>query len=488
LEVFTHKDPPFSKVEYLFLSPDDAMGDGTGLPNGPSTRPSLVIDKDGNAQAVFLKQAKAADVTMATPPQSLAVDNNGQAEAIFPPASKRRRLNKADYRALIPQEQGQDIRQASRRTVCFSDFPTVIDLPSDDGVSSTPEGFQHGQSSALKNKQPNRPEADITKPLCSILERSAKDIHLRIGQHAESYERTRREDPNDEQQDKRSMPSVPSTNPTQKPRSEPDVVVINDEDSDEETILPELGVSRIQETARSRAPEATDIDTSNDEQQPVKPKKRVSVQFSWLGTPLGPRGERLMLITNAADGVPQQPPPLVLSRQQHIPPGRRLRQPSQQATPPPRPLLAPTVSIKKADACTCLKYLVTIVTMNNEKFIRVDETHLLYATTASHLNSGPDVTIRRNAYRDWDSQREGGRPSILFELYPQGQYAYTPENSRRKNPPLEFRPNLDNSGRVLLTPSGRPLKFSNVIPGQISTEIEGWEMKAICRLDPDICH
>ncbi|KIX93674.1 uncharacterized protein Z520_10580 [Fonsecaea multimorphosa CBS 102226] len=26
------------------------------------------------------------------------------------------------------------------------------------------------------------------------------------------------------------------------------------------------------------------------------------------------------------------------------------------------------------------------------------------------------------------------------------------------------------------------------MPRQVSTEIEGWEMEAICRLDPDICH
>jgi hypothetical protein len=64
------------------------MGDGTGLPDGASTRPSLGIGEVGNARAVSPKQAKAAeDVTMAAPVPSLVVDKNGQAEAIIPPAS-----------------------------------------------------------------------------------------------------------------------------------------------------------------------------------------------------------------------------------------------------------------------------------------------------------------------------------------------------------------------------------------------------------------
>ncbi|KIW75595.1 hypothetical protein Z517_10337 [Fonsecaea pedrosoi CBS 271.37] len=152
------------------------------------------------------------------------------------------------------------------------------------------------------------------------------------------------------------------------------------------------------------------------------------------------------------------------------------------------PVLPPIIWVKRADAYTRLRYAVDVVTVHGEKYIRIDEIHFLCAVNADWLQTGEDVTIRRVQYRHWQAGRRVGRPEILFVLYPLGELAYTPTNNRRKKAPLEFRPQLDNYGRVLLNAFDRPLKFSNVMPGQISTEIEGWEMEAICRLDPDICH
>ncbi|EXJ71876.1 uncharacterized protein A1O5_04377 [Cladophialophora psammophila CBS 110553] len=151
-------------------------------------------------------------------------------------------------------------------------------------------------------------------------------------------------------------------------------------------------------------------------------------------------------------------------------------------------LLPPVIWIKRGDEYTRLRYAVDILTIKGEKYVRVDETHLLFAVNAHWLQTGENVTTRQPPYRHWQAGRRFGRPEILFMLYPLGEWAYTPLNNRRKKAPQEFRPKLDNYGRVLLNAFDRPLKFSNIMPEQVSTEIEGWEMEAICRLDPDICH
>ncbi|EHY56602.1 uncharacterized protein HMPREF1120_04678 [Exophiala dermatitidis NIH/UT8656] len=151
-------------------------------------------------------------------------------------------------------------------------------------------------------------------------------------------------------------------------------------------------------------------------------------------------------------------------------------------------VMPPVVWIMKADHRTRLKFIVDVVNINNEPYIQLDKHHLLRATYAEWLLNGSNETVRQERYRDWTSVRHQGRPSILYELYPIGQYAYTPANGRRKKSPQEYRPFLDPYGRVYLTGENKVLKDSPVIPLQISTEIEGWEMEAICRLDPDICH
>ncbi|KIW96813.1 uncharacterized protein Z519_02204 [Cladophialophora bantiana CBS 173.52] len=158
-----------------------------------------------------------------------------------------------------------------------------------------------------------------------------------------------------------------------------------------------------------------------------------------------------------------------------------------QASPVPL-LLPPVIWIKRSDEYTRLRYAVDVLTINGEKYVRLDETHFLFAVNAHWLQVGENVTIRQPQYRHWQAGRCSGRPEILFMLYPLGKWAYTPINNRRKKAPQEFRPKLDNYGRVLLNAFDRPLKFSNIMPEQVSTEIEGWEMEAICRLDPDICH
>ena len=155
------------------------------------------------------------------------------------------------------------------------------------------------------------------------------------------------------------------------------------------------------------------------------------------------------------------------------------------------PVLPSVIFFRRIGPTTRLRYDVDILTVKGEKYVRLDETHFLYAVSVNQLfqrGNLANVTSRQAPYAHWQAYRDAGRPEILFELYPKGQYAYSPETARRKKPPQEFRPACDECGRVLLNSYKSPLKYSEVMPFTISTEIEGWEMEAICRLDPDICH
>jgi hypothetical protein len=151
-------------------------------------------------------------------------------------------------------------------------------------------------------------------------------------------------------------------------------------------------------------------------------------------------------------------------------------------------VLPPVTWIRRGNHRTRLRYAVEVLTINNDKFIRLDAHDLLHATNVPFLTSGPNVTIHQAPYRHWTGNRDSGRPQILFQLYPLDEYEYTASNNRRKKAPHEFRPAMDQHGRILLNAHDRPLKSSNVMPLKCSTEIEGWEIEAVCRLDPDLCH
>ncbi|EXJ63070.1 hypothetical protein A1O7_03515 [Cladophialophora yegresii CBS 114405] len=157
------------------------------------------------------------------------------------------------------------------------------------------------------------------------------------------------------------------------------------------------------------------------------------------------------------------------------------------------PVLPPVVSMQMADARTRVRSGSTILTIKGEKYVKVDETHFLYAVNAEYLLGGDNATLRRHQCAEWSTHvpslanERAPRPQILFELYPLGEFAYTAENGRRKQASREFRPQCDIYGRVLLNAYDRPLKFSYLIPYKVSTEIEGWEMEALCRLDSDLC-
>jgi len=161
----------------------------------------------------------------------------------------------------------------------------------------------------------------------------------------------------------------------------------------------------------------------------------------------------------------------------------------EQETPLPSITVLPAlVWIGRADHRTRFRYAIEVLTINNQVFVKVNNSEFLYAKYADWLCSGHNVTVHAPIARHWTSERRYNRPEILFQLYPLGKWEYTAANGRRKKSPNEFRPELDEYGRVLLNAFNHPLKPSAVMPVKVSTEIEGWEMEAICRLDPDICH
>ena len=154
-------------------------------------------------------------------------------------------------------------------------------------------------------------------------------------------------------------------------------------------------------------------------------------------------------------------------------------------------MLPPVIFFKRVDATTRVRYVVDILTIQGDKYLRLDETHFLCAVQVDSTYMREHVgnrTMRQPRYQHWQADRNGGRPEILFELYPKREHAYSPETDRRKKAPQEFLPQSDEYGRVLLNFDYRPLKHSPVMPFSVSTEIDGWEMEALCRLDPDICH
>ncbi|KAJ9612494.1 hypothetical protein H2200_004091 [Cladophialophora chaetospira] len=157
----------------------------------------------------------------------------------------------------------------------------------------------------------------------------------------------------------------------------------------------------------------------------------------------------------------------------------------------PQAAIPSVVFMKLADKHTRVRYTSEILTIKGEKYVRLDETHFLYAVNAEYLLEGDNTTLRRRMHAGWpESASDHGapRPEVLFELYPKGQWEYTEENDRLKKVLPDFRPQCDIFGRVLLNAEDRPLKFSLHIPYRVSTEIEGWEMEALCRYDPELCN
>jgi hypothetical protein len=82
-------------------------------------------------------------------------------------------------------------------------------------------------------------------------------------------------------------------------------------------------------------------------------------------------------------------------------------------------------------------------------------------------------------HKDWGKARDNGRPSILFQL--------KCTDSRKEHKRLtKFECLKDDEGRIYLNPDGFAIRKLNHIPHPVSSEITGWEMEAICRLNPNV--
>lgn len=83
------------------------------------------------------------------------------------------------------------------------------------------------------------------------------------------------------------------------------------------------------------------------------------------------------------------------------------------------------------------------------------------------------------SHRSWSEERGNGRPEVLFQF--REAVKRTPFR-----PPSIYEPLRDEQGRVYLNVDGFPIKSLDHMPLSVSTVIEGWEIEAICRLNPKI--
>lgn len=143
--------------------------------------------------------------------------------------------------------------------------------------------------------------------------------------------------------------------------------------------------------------------------------------------------------------------------------------------------------IVAADPRMKVRHDTVIVYINGEKFVKLDDNHLVPARNEPQLVLGPNKTIRHPENANWTSERRVGRPSILYLLFPKGPWEFNTENSRPKKPPTAFRPEISH-GYIMLNGNDKALKYSRTMPLKCSTDIEGWEMEALYRYDPSLCH
>jgi hypothetical protein len=82
-------------------------------------------------------------------------------------------------------------------------------------------------------------------------------------------------------------------------------------------------------------------------------------------------------------------------------------------------------------------------------------------------------------HKDWSKERNNGRPSILLQLR-------CTDGRKGHKRPAKFDGDKDENGRVYLNPDGYPIRKLTHMPQMVSSVIPGWEMEAICRLNPGI--
>ncbi len=137
-----------------------------------------------------------------------------------------------------------------------------------------------------------------------------------------------------------------------------------------------------------------------------------------------------------ANGGPRPQPGLTV---------RRAQEAQQEMVAEPAP--PSVVFMKLADRDTRLRRDSEVLIIKGEKYIRLGETHFLYAVNVEYLLEGEDTTLRRHAHLNVSRPEQSGnatRPGTLLE----------PENGR----PQAFRPQCDIFGRVALNAEDRPLR------------------------------
>ncbi|KAK5061432.1 hypothetical protein LTR84_007975 [Exophiala bonariae] len=150
-------------------------------------------------------------------------------------------------------------------------------------------------------------------------------------------------------------------------------------------------------------------------------------------------------------------------------------------------ILPEFVRIVRADHYMRITHTTPIVHINEQKFVQLDDHHLVPAWTDPRLVVGDNTTIRERRNANWDGEKKDGRPRVLCYLFPFGAWEFTPELNRPKKPPLAFEPEIHH-GHIVINGRDKALKASVLMPVRCSTDIEGWEMEALYRYDTNLCH
>jgi len=101
-------------------------------------------------------------------------------------------------------------------------------------------------------------------------------------------------------------------------------------------------------------------------------------------------------------------------------------------------------------------------------------------------NETMDETTPASGQEDWTGERGNGRPAILYQFKPVGRWAFGDTADRPKKKSTAFTPATDDNGHIFLNKDNEPMRHSDHLPITVSTEIPGWMMEAVSRLDPKV--
>lgn len=108
-------------------------------------------------------------------------------------------------------------------------------------------------------------------------------------------------------------------------------------------------------------------------------------------------------------------------------------------------------------------------------------------------NEQENITRLPQSQQGWSSERGNGRPQILFEYRASQTFKdqikqVGLERSRKRARDYTYQPWLDAQGRIMVNVDLKPLRNLVEMPETVSTNVEGWYLEALFRINPFINH